>query len=76
MSSLEDTIGKWKIKLQMGRRYSAIHIMKNPKQREPLKSKMKKTKLRWWFSGQHSVLPMQGAWVLSLVRKLDLTCCT
>ena len=47
MSSLEDTIGKWKIKLQTGRRYSAIHIMKNPKQREPLKTKMKKTKLPW-----------------------------
>ena len=44
MSSLEDIIGKWKIKLQTGRRYSAILIMKNPKQREPLKTKMKKTK--------------------------------
>ena len=61
MSSLEDTIGKWKIRLQTGRRHSALHIMKNPKQREPLKTTMKKTKLPWWSSGQNSVLPMQGA---------------
>ena len=24
----------------------------------------------WWSSGLDSVLPLQGAWVLSLVRKL------
>ena len=31
--------------------------------------------LPWWSSGKDSALPMQGAWVLSLVRELDLTCC-
>ena len=29
--------------------------------------------LPWWNSGQDSELPVQGAWVQSLVRKLDPT---
>ena len=32
--------------------------------------------LPWWFSGKDSELPVQGAWIQSLVRKLDPTCCT
>ena len=31
--------------------------------------------LPWWSSGKGSVLPMQGAWVRSLVRELDPSCC-
>ena len=31
--------------------------------------------LLWWSSGQHAVLPMQGARLPSLVRGLDPTCC-
>ena len=30
--------------------------------------------LPWWSSGQDYVLPMQGAWVQSLVGELDPTC--
>ena len=30
--------------------------------------------LLWWHSGWDSTLPMQGAWVRSLVRELDPTC--
>ena len=30
--------------------------------------------LPWWSSGWDSELPMQGAWVRSLVRELDPTC--
>ena len=30
--------------------------------------------LPWWSSGEDSALPMQGAQVLSLDRKLDPTC--
>ena len=30
--------------------------------------------LPWWSSGWDSVLPMQGAWVRSLVRELRSTC--
>ena len=31
--------------------------------------------LHWWSSGLDSALPMQGAWVWSLLRELDFTCC-
>ena len=29
----------------------------------------------WWSSGQESMLPVQGAWVRSLVGELHLVCC-
>ena len=28
-----------------------------------------------WRSSEDSVLPIPGAWILSLVRELDPTCC-
>ena len=40
-----------------------------------LKNKRSGDFLPWWPSGQDSVLQMEGALVLSLVRELDLTCC-
>ena len=30
--------------------------------------------LLWWFNGSETMLPMQGPWVYSLVKELDLTC--
>ena len=30
--------------------------------------------LPWWFSGQDSALPRQGAWVQSLIGELDPIC--
>ena len=30
--------------------------------------------LPWWFSGEDSTFPMQGAWVQPLVRELNPTC--
>ena len=32
--------------------------------------------LPWWSGGSDSTLPMQRAWVQSLVMELDPTCCT
>ena len=40
-----------------------------------LQSKCSVLGLFWWSSGQDSTLPMQGAWVPSLVGELDPTCC-
>ena len=31
--------------------------------------------LPWWYSGKDSTVSMQRAWVQSLVRELDSTCC-
>ena len=38
------------------------------------KDRKREWRLPSWSSGYDSVLPMQGPWVQSLVRELDLTC--